>query len=321
MMANVTTTSMPAGPIDLSGNPRRLRRERRVRMLFGAAGLSSLAISIAIIASLAGNSLTFLTNIDLGDLWTDPHRWAPRVGRFDLLTVFMGSLMVTGVAIVVAVPLGLGAAIYLAEYAGPRARRVLKPILEMLAGIPSIVLGFFAVAWIGPNIVQKIWPNADVFSLAAAGIGVGFLVTPLVASVSEDAMRAVPASLREASYGLGARKRTTVVRIVFPAAVSGIIAAVMLAAARAIGETMVVLLAAGAFGEADYTTKVTDVGLTVTAAMASLATGTDQVAGGGGQGAGQAFNSLFLLGLLLFGVTLTLNIVGDFFVRRIREHY
>jgi len=318
-MANLTT-AIPA-PVDLSGDGRRLRRERRVRILFVAAGVSSLAVSVAIVASLVGDSVTFLTNIDLGALWTDPHRWAPRVGRFDLLTVFMGSLLVSSVAMVVATPLGLGAAIYLAEYASPRARRVLKPVLEILAGMPSIVLGFFAVAWIGPNIVQRLWPSTDVFSLAAAGIGVGFLVTPLVASVSEDAMRAVPASLREASYGMGARKITTVTRIVFPAAISGVVAAVMLAIARAIGETMVVLLAAGAFAEADYTTKITDVGLTVTAAMASLATGTDQVAGGGGQGAGQAFNSLFFLGLLLFLVTLSLNIVGDVFVRRIRERY
>jgi phosphate transport system permease protein len=233
----------------------------------------------------------------------------------------MGSVLVTGVAMVVAIPLGLGGAFYLAEYARPHTRRILKPVLEVLAGIPSIVIGFFAVAWIGPNIVQNLWSNADAFSIAAAGIGVGFLVTPLVASVSEDAMRAVPNSLREASYGMGAKKATTVLRVVFPAAISGVVAAIILAASRALGETMVVLLAAGAFGEADYTTNVTDVGLTFTAAMASLATGTDQVAGGGGQGAGQAFNSLFFLGLLLFIVTLLLNLVGDFFVRRIREQY
>jgi len=318
-MASVTTAS--PGPIDLSGSARRHRRERIFRILFLTAGLSSLAISIAIIASLVGDSVTFLSNIELDSLWTDPHRWAPRVGHFDLLTVFMGSLLVTGVAMIVAIPLGLGSAIYLAEYARPRLRAVLKPILEVLAGIPSIVLGFFAIAWIGPNIVQNIWTDASPFSLAAAGIGVGFLVTPLVASVSEDAMRAVPHALREASYGMGAKKVTTTIRIVFPAAISGIVAAVILAASRAIGETMIVLLAAGAFAEADYTSDVANVGLTVTAAMASLATGTDQVAAGGGRGAGQAFNSLFFLGLLLFAVTLLLNLVGDFFVRRIRESY
>jgi phosphate transport system permease protein len=314
----VTVTA--GGLIDLTGDRRRLRRERRVRTGFWIAGLSSLAISIAIVLSLLGNSIEFLNNTPLDKLWT-ADKWAPRVGKFDIATLFMGSLLVTGVAMLIAAPLGLGAAIYLAEYAKPRVRQIAKPILEVMAGIPSIVIGFFAIAWIGPNIVQNLFANADAFSLAAAGIGVGLLVTPIVASVSEDAMRAVPAALREASYGLGARRITTVTKIVMPAAVSGIVAAMILAASRAIGETMIVALAGGAFGEAAYTTKITDVGLTITSAMASLATGTDQVAGGGGSGAGQAFNSLFFLGLLLFGVTMLLNLVGDFFVGRIREKY
>lgn len=323
----MTVTAAPPGPASpgpaarpLSGDVRRLRRERRVRVGFWIAGLSSLAVSLAIVASLLGNSITFLDNISFDTLWTF-EKWAPRVGKFDVMTLLMGSLLVTGVAILIAAPLGLGAAIYLAEYARPRVRRVAKPVIEVMAGIPSIVIGFFAIAWIGPNIVQNLFEEADAFSLAAAGIGVGILVTPIVASVSEDAMRAVPASLREASYGLGARRLTTVTRIVMPAAVSGIVAAMILAISRAIGETMVVALAGGAFGEAAFTTKVTDVGLTITSAMASLATGTDQVAGGGGSGAGQAFNSLFFLGLLLFIITMLLNIVGDFFVRRIREKY
>jgi phosphate transport system permease protein len=142
-----------------------------------------------------------------------------------------------------------------------------------------------------------------------------------VASVSEDAMRAVPHALREASYGMGARKITTVTRVVIPAAISGIVAAVILAISRAVGETMIVLIVAGAFGEADYTSNPFDVGITITGAMASLATGTDQVAAGGGRGAGQAGNSLFFLGLLLFLFTMILNVIGDFFVRRVRETY
>jgi phosphate transport system permease protein len=318
-MAGVTTATPP--PVDLRGSRRRLARERAIHIVFLVAGLSSLAISVAIVASLTGKSLEFLTNIDLGRLWTDPHRWAPRVGRYDLATLFMGSLIVTGVAMVVATPLGLGAAIYLAEYAGARVRRLFKPILEMLAGIPSIVLGFFATAWLGPEIVQRILSRADVFSLAAAGLGVGVLVTPLVASVSEDAMRAVPSTLREASYGMGARKLTTVMRVVFPAAISGVVAALILAASRAIGETMVVALAAGSIGDANFTSDPANPGTTITAAMAQLAVGTDQVAAGGGRGAGQAFNSLFFLGLLLFFVTLLLNLVGELFVRRVRERY
>lgn len=313
-------TALDPGLMGLTGDRRRVRRERRIRRIFWAAGLSTLAVSIAIIASLAVNSITFLGNIDLGELWT-LEKWAPRVGKFDVATLFMGSLLVTAVAMMIAIPLGLGAAIYLAEYARPRVRRLLKPILEVLAGIPSIVLGFFAIVWIGPNIVQNVLSKADAFSLAAAGLGVGILVTPLIASVSEDAMRSVPNSLREASYGMGARRLGTVTRVVMPAAISGIVAALILAASRAIGETMVIALAGGAFGEAHFTTDPADVGLTITSAMASLATGTDQVAGGGGRGAGQAFNSLFFLGLALFAVTMALNMIGDFFVRRVRESY
>jgi phosphate transport system permease protein len=315
------SVAMPSRHVDLSGDRRRLRREQRFRMLFRIAGISSLVVTIAIVISLLGNSVEFLTNIDLAELWTEPHRWAPRVGRYDLATLFMGSLVVTGIAMVIAVPLGLASAAYLAEYAQPRVRRVLKPILEVLAGIPSIVLAFFAIEWIGPNIVVPTLPGAEPFSLAAAGIGVGILVTPLVASVSEDAMRAVPHSLREASYGMGARKLTTVTRVVIPAAISGIVAAVILAASRAIGETMIVLIVGGAYGQAEYTSNPADVGLTITAAMASLAAGTDQVAAGGGKGAGQAGNSLFFLGLLLFAFTMVLNVIGDFFVRRVREQY
>ena len=161
-----TLTTDPPAPIDLRGSPRRHRRERVVRGVFVFAGVSSLVISVAIVASLIGDSVTFLTNIDLSSLWTSPHRWAPRFGRFDLLTVFMGSLIVTGIAMLVAIPLGIGAAFSLAEYATARVRRLLKPVLEVLAGIPSIVLGFFAVAWIGPNIVQSLWTDADTFSLA-----------------------------------------------------------------------------------------------------------------------------------------------------------
>lgn len=315
----MTTPLIALAPVDLTGSRSRHRRERVVRLIFLAAGVSSLAISIAIVASLIGEAVTFLTNIDLSTLWSTG--WFPRRAEFDIKTLFVGSLLVTGVAMLIAAPLGIGSAIYLAEYARPRVRRIVKPIIEILAGIPSIVLGFFAFAWISPNIVQGIWPNASAFNLAAAGIGVGILTTPLVASVTEDAMRAVPRSLREASYGLGARRMTTSLRVVFPAAISGVVAALILATSRAIGETMVVALAAGASGGSLFSTDITQPGQTITAAMASLASGTDQVAAGAGQGAGQAYNSLFFLGILLFGVTFILNVAGDVFVRRVREKY
>jgi phosphate transport system permease protein len=210
----------------------------------------------------------------------------------------------------------LGAAVYLSEYAGARTRRILKPILEILAGIPSVVLGFFALTWISPQIVQRLFSDAPGFNLMAAGIGVGILVTPLVASVAEDALKAVPNSLREASYGLGAKKSTTTIRVIFPAAVSGIVAGLILGVSRAIGETMVMAIAAGASGGALFTTDPRDAGQTMTAAMASLAAGTDQV-----RGASDAFASLFLVGLLLFLFTFVLNVIGERFVRRVRQRY
>jgi phosphate transport system permease protein len=217
----------------------------------------------------------------------------------------------------VAAPLGLGAAVYLAEYASPRTRRTIKPVLEILAGIPSVVLGYFALQVISPSIVDPLCPGpTQAFNMAAAGIGVGILISPLIASVAEDAMYAVPSSLREASYGLGARKRTTSLRVVLPAAVSGIVAALILGLSRGIGETMVVSIAAGATGGSLFTVIPCDPGQTMTAAMTALATGSDQV-----RGATLAFPSLFFVGLLLFAFTLLLNLVADRFVRRVRISY
>lgn len=313
------TVAIDAKPNPLVGNRRRQRREDAIRGIFLTAGLSSMAISAAIVASLLGESITFLRSIELSSLWSTG--WFPRQAKFDLSTLFMGSLIVTAIAMVIAAPLGLGAAVFLAEYAQPRVRRILKPILEILAGIPSIVLGFFAFRWIAPNVVQKLSEDATLFSLMSAGIGVGILVTPLVASISEDALRAVPRTLREASYGVGAKKVTTTLRVTFPAAISGVVASLILATSRAIGETMVVALAAGGSGGSTFTTNPFDEGQTITAAMASLAAGTDAVAGGGGTGAGAAFQSLFFLGLLLFIITMLLNIVADRVVRRLREAY
>ncbi len=273
----------------------------------------SVAISAAIVLSLLGRAVTFAVDVDLGSLWSDG--WSPRRGQYDLRTIVGGTLMVTAISMVIAAPLGLGAAIYLSEYAGARARRWLKPIVEVLAGIPSVVMGFFALNWISPNIVQRLSGDATIFSMAAAGIGVGILVTPLVASIAEDAMHAVPSALREASVGLGARRMTTSVRVVVPAALSGIVAALIVGASRAIGETMVVAMAAGGTGSAQGFAPL-EPGQTMTAAMASLATGSDQV-----KGAALTFEALFFVGMLLFLITFVLNLVSERFVRRYRSRY
>ena len=179
-----------------------------------------------------------------------------------------------------------------------------------------LVLGFFAVSFIAPSVVERMIGDDRPFSLAAAGIGVGILSIPLVASVSEDALRSVPSALREASSGLGARKITTTLRITVPAAVSGLVAALILAVSRAVGETMVVFIAAGAGGSAEFNTDPFEKGLTMTAAMASQASGTDAVVG-----EALTFQSLFFVGSVLFVITLLLNLVADRFVRRVRQKY
>jgi phosphate transport system permease protein len=305
------------GPLDLNdlrGSARRHRKEALVRTLFQAAAVASILISALIVASLLGKAVNWILNVDLGSLWSSG--WFPRRGIFDLKTIIVGTLLVTGIAMLVATPLGLGAAMYLSEYARPRLRRVLKPILEILASIPSVVLGVFALTFISPQLVQRFFADAGVFNIAAAGIAVGVLVTPLVASISEDAMKAVPMALREASYGLGARKRTTSLTVVFPAAVSGIVASLIVGMSRAIGETMVVAIAAGGTGGSALTLDPTQPGQTMTGAMTALAIGSDQV-----RGADDAFPSLFFVGLLLFGMTLALNLLSERFVRRVRQSY
>jgi phosphate transport system permease protein len=300
---------------ELQGNADRRRRERLVRSAFFGLAAISVVVSVAIVLALIQEAVQFLVAIDLGDLWQ--RGWFPRRGIFDVRTILVGSLVVTGIGMLVAAPLGLGAAVYLSEYARPRIRRLLKPMLEIIAGIPSIVLGVFAFSWINPQIVDRfLCADASFFNLGAAGVGVGVLVTPLVASIAEDAMRAVPMSLREGSFGLGARKRSTTMKIVFPAAVSGIVAAVIVGMSRAVGETMVVAMAGGATGGSLFSANHCEPGQTMTGAMAALAIGGDQV-----KGDVAAFQSLFFVGLLLFLLTLALNLLSGRIVRRVRQKY
>lgn len=294
----------------LAGRNGRARKERLIRIVFTAAAAITVLISALIIETVLVRAVEFLAQIDLGQLFGIG--WFPRRGIFDVVTLLFGSLIVTGIAMLIAAPIGLAAAIYLSEYATPRARSIAKPILEVLSGIPSVVVGFFALTLLTPDVIKPIFSEANAFNLAAAGIGVGILSIPLVASVAEDAMRAVPRALREAAYGLGARRLTVTLRVVVPSAVSGIVAALILATSRAIGETMVVAVAAGA--PQARTTNPLDPGGTMTSAMVTLATGSDQVTGNTA-----AFQSLFFVGLLLFIGTLFLNVLGDLFVRRARR--
>jgi phosphate transport system permease protein len=314
-MAQAVFPEPPAAAINLRTSDARRRRETRMRWIFKGAAVFTFAISIAILYILIKDAFGFFVDVPKASLWGIG--WFPRRGTFDLLTLFYGSLIVGLIAMLVAAPIGLGSAVYLSEYAHPRVRRVLKPTLELLASIPSVVLGYFAISFINPNLVVRFAPSANhAFTLLAAGLAVGLLTTPLVASVAEDALRAVPRELREASFGIGARRSTTAVRVVFPAAVSGIMAALLLGIARAVGETMVVAIAAGAVGGGLRTLDPLGPGQTLTAAMAALGFGSDQVAGND-----LAFQSLYFLGFLLFVFTLGLNLLGDKLVRRLREEY
>ena len=311
----MTDATMDPGPArSLRGTSARRRNEGVIRVILTAAAAVSILISAGIVLTLIFQAISFLGQIELDQLFAAG--WFPRRGMFSLPTVLVGTLIITGIAMVIAAPIGLASAIYLSEYASYRVRSIVKPVLEILAGIPSVVLGFFALTWISPNVVQSVFSDAKGFNLLAAGIGVGILTIPLVASISEDAMRAVPVALREASYGLGARRISTCIRVVVPAAISGIVAALILAASRAIGETMVVAVAAGASGGSLFTLDPTGPGQTLTGAMAALASGSDQVTGNSA-----AFQSLFFLGLLLFLMTLGLNLIGNQFVRRTRQTY
>jgi len=299
---------------DLRGSARRRRADQTVRVLLFSAAFFSVIVSALIVLSLVREAWTFVTQVEWKTVWSDG--WFPRRNLYDIKTLLVGSIIVTVVGMAFAVPIGLGAAIYLSEYASARVRRVLKPALEIIAGVPSVVIGFFVLTFISPEIIQRLSSATPQQTLFAAGLGVGILIIPIVASVSEDAMRSVPNALREASYGMGAKKVTTVVRVVLPAAVSGVVAALIVAISRALGETMVVFIAAGKSGGALFETDPFHSGLTMTAGMASVAAGSDNVVG-----AQLTFQSLFFVGIVLFTITLILNLIADRFVRRFRQRY
>ena len=284
------------------------------RWVFALAALATVVVSLLIVWTVASGAWTFISQVAWGSL--TEIGWFPRRGLFDLSTLLVNSAQIAVIAMAVAVPSGFGAAIYLSEYAHPKVRKVMKPTLELLASVPSVVLGVFAISFITPSILSNFFSDINFFNKLAAGIAVGLLVIPLIASIAEDALRAVPVALREASSGLGARKVTTSVRVVLPAAMSGLMAAVIVGFSRAIGETMVVTIASGGGDTSLFNLSLFESGGTLTSAMAALGLGTDQVAGNN-----LAFQSLYFLGALLFAMTLVLNMAGDLIVRRLQNKY
>ena len=299
---------------DLQTSLGRRVRSQTVRWLFMSSATVTVGVSALIIWTVASEAWAYISQVDAAKL-TDIG-WFPRRGLFDLSTLLVNSAQISVIAMLVAVPSGFGAAIYLSEYAHPKVRKVMKPTLELLASVPSVVLGVFAISFITPSILTNFFSDINFFNKLAAGIAVGLLVIPLIASISEDALRAVPLALREASAGLGARKVTTSIRVVLPAAMSGLMAATIVGFSRAIGETMVVTIASGGGDTSLFNLSLFESGGTITSAMAALGLGTDQVAGNN-----LAFQSLYFLGALLFAITLALNMAGDLIVRGLQNKY
>lgn len=282
--------------------------------LFACAALSVLVTTL-IVLSLILPSLDFFRDASIGEFLTGDE-WSPSGGKFGVLPLVSATLSITVISLVVAIPIGLLSAIYLSEYARPRVRRIVKPILEVLAGIPTVAIGLFAVTFMRP-LFEDMLPFLDwtsPFSIGVAGIAVGLMIVPLVASVSEDAMRAVPAGLRQGAYALGATRFRVSLRVVFPAAISGIVASIVLAASRAIGETMVVLMAAGANTQIVGPWDLTEPALAMTGFIGVKATGDAS------QGT-LDYTSIFAVGLLLFVLTLIMNLIAIRLVRRFREVY
>jgi len=308
-MSSVSAGAGPS-PTGLHQAPNLGRRSRPlesvIKAVLMASALISVAITVGIVIALVRPVIEFFGTVPFSDFFATE-------GKFAVIPLVAATAMVTVIALLVAVPLGLGAAMYLSEYASRRARKYLKPTVELLAGVPSVVYGFFALTFVTPTLLQDIL-NLDVgFTNAlAAGLVLGVMIIPTIASLAEDAMSAVPQALRQGSLAMGANRMQTTLRVVFPAALSGIAAAVVLGLSRAVGETMIVALAAGA--QKNLSADPREGMQTMTGFIA-------QTAGGETPVGSTEYNTLFAVGLLLFIITLLINIVSISFVRRFRQVY
>jgi phosphate transport system permease protein len=264
------------------------------------------------VAHRAGTDIFVSNRVSLVEFFTGT-KWNPQIGQFGIWPLVTATLMTSIIAMIVALPLGLCAAIYLSEYASPRARSILKPILEILSGIPTVVYGYFALTFM-TVLLRKIFgmETVQIYNTASAGIVIGILILPLVSSMSEDALSAVPRSLREAAYGMGATRWETATKVVVPAALSGITAAFIVSISRAIGETMIVAIAAGA--GPNFTLNPFESAETMTGHIV-------RISGGDISYDSIDYNSIFAIGLVLFVITLSLNVISQRVVRRFREVY
>lgn len=280
----------------------------------GAASVSVVTTAL-IVFSLLEPTVEFFGEVSLGEFFTTT-KWSPLFNppRFGVWPIVAGTIWVAAIGIIVALPIGLGAAFYLSEYAKPRVRKLVKPILELLAGVPTIVFGFFALTFVNPELVKRFWPFGQVgaFSAVGAGLVTGLMIVPIVASLSEDAMAAVPDSLRQGALALGSSKREVCLKVVFPAALSGIVAATVLAVSRAIGETMIAVLASGSQANLSKNpgeSMQTMAGFIAQAGSGDVPTGSIE------------FKTIFAVGTTLFVITMLLNMLSIRLVRRFRQVY
>ncbi|MEQ9397779.1 MAG: phosphate ABC transporter permease subunit PstC [Longimicrobiales bacterium] len=299
-------------PSGLSFRRSRNVKERLIGVaLFACAAISTL-VTVGIVGVLVTESFTFFRQVSVVEFLTNT-QWTPlfQDANFGIMPLAAGSFMVAAGAAVVALPLGLMTAIFLSEYASARLRSILKPLLEILAGIPTVVYGYFALTFVTP-LLRSVWPETDVFNALSASIVVGVMIIPTVSSLSEDALRAVPQALREGAYGLGATKLEVSTRVVVPAALSGVIASFILAISRAIGETMAVTIAAGNLPQLTLNPLESIQTMTAYIVQASLGDTPRGTIG---------YQSLFAVGMTLFLITLVMNILSQWVLARFREEY
>jgi phosphate transport system permease protein len=294
--------------------------ERAIKWALALCAALSVLTTTAIVVSLIGPTIGFFEIVPAKDFFFGVD-WTPQFEppSFGVLSIVAGTLNVALWGMLFAIPVGLGSAVYLSEYASPRVRKTIKPALEVLAGIPTVAIGFFAVSFILPEIIVPLWPGdflggavGKPFLALAAGLGIGLMVVPIIASISEDAMSAVPRGLHEGAYALGATKAKVAMRVIFPAALSGIVASIVLAISRAVGETMIVVLAAGSTPK--FTLNPVESIQAMTSYIATTATGDISTGS-------VDYKSVFAVGTVLFVMTLIMNVVSIRLVRRYREVY
>ena len=311
-MTSATVVAMGGDDAVVAVHRSRLFKDRAFALALLVAALTSIAVTVGIVLVLVVESSAFFQHVSLWEFLTDT-MWTPLFAnpRYGILSLVCGTLVTTMVALAVAIPLGTIVAIYLSEYAPHWLREVLKPVLELLSAVPTVVYGYFALLFVTP-LLQSVWPDLPAFNMLSAGIVMGIMILPYVSSLSEDAMRAVPMLLREGSYAMGSNKLITSVRVVYPAALSGIGASYILGISRAIGETMIVAIAAGL--QPNLTFNPAEPAATITAFIVQVSLG-DLPHGTIG------YQSIFAAGIVLFCMTLFFNIAGYLLRKRFREVY